>query len=122
MTSHDERSPPPSLPVAVPRALIEPPAADVSRDDDDEPLDWRIGVGIVGFLWAAFTSLMLSVAPTSPHTMATWLMVTVGAMNWSLVQWRRGLSHERQTPPPSLPPSPLSSTTRHPEPPTDEAG
>jgi hypothetical protein len=117
LTRHDERSAEPSLPVAVPRAVLEPPPTEPIRDDD-EPLDWRIGVGIVGFLWAAFTSLMLSVAPTGPNTVATWLMVTIGAMNWSVLQWRRGTWRERQAPLPPLP----SSTTRNLEPPPDEAG
>jgi hypothetical protein len=70
---------PPRLPVAIPRpadpTAVEDPMA--RRDGDDEaPIDWRIGGAVVGFLWAAFSSLMLSVAPPAVGTLAAWLLAT----------------------------------------------
>lgn len=99
----------PSLPVAIPHAIVDAPRVDVTADDDDregeERLDSRIGVGAVGFVWAAFTSLMLSVAPAASGTVAAWLLVTVGAGAWSFRQWQTSL---RRRPPVPL----LASTTQ----------
>lgn len=72
---------PPRLPVAIPRpaapTTVEDPMARRDNDDDDDaPIDWRIGGAVVGFLWAAFSSLMLSVAPPAVGTLAAWLLAT----------------------------------------------
>ncbi len=101
----------PSLPVAIPSAVVELPRVEPDSDDDDndrerdDPLDWRIGVGAVGFVWAAFSSLMLSVAPPAAGTIAAWLLVTAGAGAWSLRHWRDAL--QGRSPPAAL----LASTT-----------
>jgi hypothetical protein len=95
---------PPRLPVAVPRpsaARTDDPFA--RRDDDDDaPIDWRIGGAVVGFLWAAFTSLMLSVAPPAVGSLAAWVLATAVAGLAIASQWLACTRHAQAR---AVPPS-----------------
>ena len=84
----------PQLPVAIPRPTsVDEGDPMVRRDDDDPdgPLDWRVGGAVVGFLWAAFTSLMLSVAPPTSGSLAAWALATSIAAGVVVHLWFGGL-------------------------------
>lgn len=93
----------PGLPVAIPRpSTASPPVTHHDdrddRDDDDDPeapIDWRIGGAVVGLLWAAFSSLMLSVAPPTAGTLGAWALATTIATAVVAPFWRAGVQHAR---------------------------
>lgn len=64
-------------------------------DDADGPLDWRISAAVVGLPWAAFTSLMLSVAPPTLGSLAAWGLATSIATGVVVSQWLGGLRAKR---------------------------
>jgi hypothetical protein len=112
MSRDDERLQP-GLPVGIPRpTTTSTPADPLARrdgaiDDDDDPdgpLDWRISAAVVGLLWAAFTSLMLSVAPPTSGSLAAWGLATSIATGVVFSQWLGGLRATRSRA--------LSATTR----------
>jgi hypothetical protein len=99
----------PQLPVAIPRPTTavadDDPMARRSDDDPDAPPDWRIVGAVVTLLWAAFTSLLLSVAPPTSGSLAAWALATSIAGGVVLHQWLVGQRADRER-------AQLSSTPR----------
>lgn len=89
----------PGLPVGVPgptESTLVPRPWEQDRDapplDDDGAFDWRITAAAFGFLWAAFTSLVMSVAPPTWGGVVAWFIATAamgGEVVRQRVRWRR---------------------------------
>lgn len=71
----------------------EPAAAD---GDDDEPFDWRVTAAVFAFLWAAFTSLVMSVAPPTWGGFLAWFVATAALGTEVLRQRYLWVRHERR--------------------------